>query len=107
MKDKILKQISEKEASEKYGCVISGPNSLNKYYLRSDGCVVDDTGCVRYIPKKLDVCPVCGAHIEPKDGEDNGHGELHLYWTCKECNAHGKAIIDQQDHNTFVEHEID
>lgn len=55
----------------------------------------------------MNTCPVCGAQIEPKDGEDNGHGELYLYWTCKECNASGKAIIDQQDHNAFVEHEID
>lgn len=55
----------------------------------------------------MNTYPVCGAQIEPKDGEDNGHGELYLYWTCKECNASGKAIIDQQDHNAFVEHEID
>ena len=45
-----LKQISKKEASEKYGICVSGPNSMNRYYLRSDGCVVDDTNRVRFCP---------------------------------------------------------
>ena len=45
-----MKEITKKEAAEKYGICVSGPNSMNKYYLREDGCVVDDTNCVRYCP---------------------------------------------------------
>ena len=43
-------RISKEEAKEKYGIVINGANSTNRYYLREDGCVIDDTGCVRYCP---------------------------------------------------------
>lgn len=53
-----MKEISKKEASKKYGICVSGPNSLNRYYLREDGCVVDDTDCVRYYPPKK--CENCG-----------------------------------------------
>ena len=56
--------------------------------------------------QELEVCPVCGAQIEPKDGEDNGYGELHLYWTCESCSSRGKAIIDLHNDNAFIEHEI-
>lgn len=47
-----MKRISKKEASEKYGVCVSGANSFNRYYLRDDGCVVDDTGCIRYHAKQ-------------------------------------------------------
>lgn len=47
-----MKRISKKEASEKYGIVVSGANSMNTYYLREDGCVVDDCGDIRYIPQR-------------------------------------------------------
>lgn len=55
----------------------------------------------------LEICPVCGADIEPKDSEDNGYGELHLYWKCNACGGSGKAVIDQQNNNAFVGHEVD
>ena len=55
----------------------------------------------------LDACPVCGAYIEPQDGEDNGFGELRLYWTCDECGNTGAAIIDMHNNNKFIEHEVD
>lgn len=58
-----MKEISKKEASEKYGICVSGPNSLNRYYLREDGCVVDDTDCVRYRPKKPTICNILGVEV--------------------------------------------
>lgn len=57
--------------------------------------------------EEMDICPVCGACIEPKDGEDNGYGELHLYWKCESCGNSGTAIIDTHDDNTFICHTID
>ena len=56
---------------------------------------------------KVDACPVCGANIVPKDGEDNGYGELYLHWECKECGCKGKAIIDTHNQNAFLFHELD
>jgi DnaJ-class molecular chaperone len=55
----------------------------------------------------METCPVCGAEIEVYDGEDNGYGELHMYWTCDVCGSSGKAIIDQHNDNAFIGHEID
>jgi len=43
-----MKRISKKEASEKYGVSVTGPNSLYKYYLLDNGNVIDDDGDVRY-----------------------------------------------------------
>lgn len=54
----------------------------------------------------MDVCPVCGHDIDPKDGEDKGRGELYLYWKCKSCGTSGAAVIDQHDNNAFTGHEI-
>lgn len=45
-----MKEISKREAKEKYGICTSGANSMNRYYLMDDGSVVDDTKCTRYIP---------------------------------------------------------
>ncbi len=45
-----MKEITKKEAKEKYGICVTGANAMNRYYLREDGCVVDDTNCVRYCP---------------------------------------------------------
>lgn len=59
------------------------------------------------IKEEFDICPICGAVIEPKDGQDNGYGELHLYWKCKSCGNSGTAIIDEHDDNNFIGHEID
>lgn len=57
--------------------------------------------------ESMEICPVCGAEIDPNDGEDNGYGELHLYWKCDACGSSGKAIIDQHDDNAFIGHEVD
>lgn len=45
-----LKRISKKRAHEEYGISITGASAINRFYLREDECVVDDTGCVRYCP---------------------------------------------------------
>ena len=55
----------------------------------------------------MEICPVCGASIEVADGEENGYGELHMYWTCKVCGSSGKAVIDTHNNNAFVGHEVD
>lgn len=57
-----LKRISKKEAHDKYGICISGANSLCKYFLRGDGCVVDDTGCIRYYPPMKANIGITGDH---------------------------------------------
>ncbi len=59
------------------------------------------------VEEDMETCPVCGAEIEVCDGEDNGYGELHMYWTCDVCGSSGKAIIDQHHDNAFIGHEID
>ena len=45
-----MKQISRQEAHDKYGVNITGVNSLYRYYLTDDGCVIDSDGDLRYIP---------------------------------------------------------
>lgn len=56
-----LKRISKKEAKEKYGVCVTGASSLCRFYLRDDGCVVDESGCIRYYPpKELDTTKISG-----------------------------------------------
>ena len=43
-----MKRISKKEASEKYGVITTGINSLYRYYLLLNGNVVDSDGDIRY-----------------------------------------------------------
>ena len=45
------KKISKKEASEKYGVVTDGANSLYEYFLKDNGQVVDSDGDVRFDPR--------------------------------------------------------
>lgn len=45
------KQISKKQAKEKYGIIIRRYDDY-KYYLLSNGDVVDSDGCIRFISKK-------------------------------------------------------
>lgn len=45
-----MKRISKKVASEQYGVLTNGVNTLYSYYLRDDGCVVDSGGDIRYYP---------------------------------------------------------
>ncbi len=45
-----MKQISKQEAHDKYGVIITGINSLYRYYLTDDGKVIDSDGDIRYIP---------------------------------------------------------
>ena len=47
-----MKRISKKEASEKYGVITTGINSMYRYYLNDAGEVVDSDGDVRYTPPK-------------------------------------------------------
>ena len=51
---KILKRISKKEATEKYGVITSGVNSLYQYFLTVDGYIIDSDGDIRYIPSKTE-----------------------------------------------------
>jgi hypothetical protein len=44
-------RISKKEASEKYGIITTGVNSLYSYFLKANGQVVDSDGDVRFDPK--------------------------------------------------------
>lgn len=57
--------------------------------------------------QEFETCPICGAEIDPLDGDDNGYGELRLYWTCKSCGATGTAIIDMHNDNAFIGHTVD
>lgn len=45
------KRISKEVASEKYGIITTGVNSLYNYYLLPNGDVIDSDGDVRYTPK--------------------------------------------------------
>ena len=59
-------------------------------------------------PQEPNTCPMCGAHIEHRDGgEEDGYGELFLYWTCERCGVTGTAIFNLSDGNKFMGHEID
>ena len=51
MEHKILKLISQQEASEKYGVITNGVNGLYQYFLTVDGYIIDSDGDIRYIPK--------------------------------------------------------
>jgi hypothetical protein len=55
----------------------------------------------------MEICPMCGEHIELGDAEEDGYGELSMYWTCKKCGHTGAAIIDTHNDNNFVRHEVD
>ena len=52
-----MKQISKQEARKKYGICTTGASSLCQFFLREDGCVVDDTNCVRYCPPLAAINP--------------------------------------------------
>lgn len=54
--------------------------------------------------ESLEVCPVCGAAIEPVDGEEDGYGIMNLCWKCGECGTSGYAELDMQNGNKFVGH---
>lgn len=81
----------------------SGWNMIDRYIEENEDQLKELDGQI----EELEVCPVCGVDIDPADGQDNGYGELHLYWKCEACGNSGKAIIDQQHENTFVRHEVD
>lgn len=55
----------------------------------------------------MEICPMCGADIELSDAEEDGCGELSMYWACENCGHTGAAIIDEHDDNSFVRHEVD
>lgn len=67
-----------------------------------DGLFSGEDNCYQ----QEDICPICGAYIEAHDGEENGYGELHLYWKCGVCKTSGKAVVDLHDDNAFIEHII-
>lgn len=66
-----------------------------------------DTRYFDLCEEDMDTCPVCGAELELSDEEDNGYGELYLYWACECCRNTGKAIIDTHKDNAFIRHEVD
>lgn len=88
--------------------------SSEPYYALSHGCDFEENelefvGMGDLIPKdadneELEICPVCGAAIEPVDGEENGYGFMKLYWDCDKCGASGYAELDMQDGNNFIGH---
>lgn len=55
----------------------------------------------------MEMCPMCGNSIELSDAEEDGYGELSMYWTCEKCGHTGAAIIDEHDDNSFMRHEVD
>lgn len=57
--------------------------------------------------EKMDRCPICNAELNLSDGEEDGYGGMKMYWTCKACGSSGKALLDLQDGNKFIGHEID
>lgn len=101
---------SDKEIAEK---LIDGiglmPVDLNGYgypylvgaYMSVEEENADASG------ESLEVCPVCGAAIEPVDGEEDGYGFMKLYWDCDECGASGYAELDMQDGNEFIGYTIE
>lgn len=56
------KQITQKEAKEKYGIVISKSQKLDniKFFLLANGDVVDSLGDKRYIADDRPRCDHCG-----------------------------------------------
>ena len=54
----------------------------------------------------IETCPICGEYIEAEDGEENGYGELHLYWVCDSCGSEGYANIDEHKDNEFIGHYV-
>lgn len=44
-----MKKISKKEASQKYGVITTGVNSMYQYFLTPEGNVVDSDGDIRYM----------------------------------------------------------
>ena len=88
--------------------------SSEPYYALSHGCDFEENelefvGMSDLIPNNTDeesfeTCPVCGAAIDPRDGEENGYGDLRMYWSCVECGTSGYAEIDMQNGNEFVGH---
>lgn len=55
----------------------------------------------------MEICPMCGNPIELSDAEEDGYGELSMYWTCENCGHTGAAILNAHDENNFVRHEVD
>ena len=88
-----MKQISKKEAHDKYGVIISGANSLYRYYLTDDGYVVDSDGDYRYIPPSNprgihngeETCKCTNCHKETPFTDVGGRCETDLGWLCNEC----------------------
>ena len=66
-----------------------------------------DTEISEAFEEEMDRCPICNAELALSGGEDDGYGKLKMYWTCSMCHSSGTAILDQQDGNKFIGHEID
>lgn len=64
-----MKQISKKEAREKYGVSTEGINSMYDYFLREDGCVVDSNGDRRFIPPYQKGMYVAMATVTAENGK--------------------------------------
>jgi hypothetical protein len=99
---KIMKRISKKVASSKYGVITTGINSQYKYFLNEKGEVVDSDGDVRYTPpvneyKKIlknteaykanvNLCDNCGKHpVEMKDYREDDTGNSNKIYSCRYC----------------------
>lgn len=52
-------------------------------------------------------CPACGMdisidNIDVNDNEEDGYGEMLVYFTCPHCNADLTAHFDAQDGYNFM-----
>lgn len=54
----------------------------------------------------MESCPMCGAPLDLCDAEEDGYGELSMWWTCEKCGHTGAAILNAHDENNFVRHEV-
>lgn len=51
---------------------------------------------------KTEKCPTCGMDIHIDDNEEDGYGEMLVYFACPHCNADLTAHFDAQDGYNFM-----
>lgn len=56
--------------------------------------------------EEMEICPSCGEELNLRDAEDDGYGELKMYWECEACGRCGYAVIDQHNNNEFIGHMV-
>lgn len=56
---------------------------------------------------ETEICPACGmdidiSNINTNNNEEDGYGELLVYFNCPHCNAALTAHFDTQNGNNFM-----